>query len=165
MDDAILIERYRNGDEAAFTELLALHAPSVYRYTRRYTGNSAHADDLTQEVFVKVWRTIATFDTSRPFRPWLFAVAKNVCIDWLRKERVGTVLPFEEGFEPAVAAKMAESADANTALARLEAIDRTIVTMRIEGWEFKEIGKRLEKPLNTVKSRYRRALKSLQKFF
>ncbi|MDO8512616.1 MAG: sigma-70 family RNA polymerase sigma factor [bacterium] len=81
----------QNGDETAFAELVKQNLPLIYRYIFRLTGNVATAEDLTQETFVRVWKNLSRFDTKKPFRPWLYRIARNCAFDFLRKKNT---VPF-----------------------------------------------------------------------
>jgi RNA polymerase sigma-70 factor (ECF subfamily) len=80
--DAVL--RARAGDSEAFGELFAAHEASVLRTCRRILGSHDGALDARSEVFLRARRALATYDLARAFRPWLFGVASNHCIDLLR---------------------------------------------------------------------------------
>ena len=82
--DEVLMAAYQAGNQAAFTELYERHGGSVYGFLARRLPNRALADDLYQEVFLRVHRARHTYDSSRPFRAWLFGIVHNLLIDSLR---------------------------------------------------------------------------------
>ena len=83
--DEVLMAAYQAGNQAAFTELYERHGGSVYGFLARRLPNRALADDLYQEVFLRVHRARQTYDSSRPFRAWLFGIVHNLLIDSLRE--------------------------------------------------------------------------------
>ena len=76
-----LVQRFRAGDPAAGDELAGLHRPALLRFTRRYLGHDADAEDAVQEVFARV---LQTETVPRDFRVWAFTIARNVCLNRLR---------------------------------------------------------------------------------
>lgn len=83
--DEVLMAAYQAGNQAAFTELYERHSGSVYGFLARRLPNRALADDLYQEAFLRVHRARHTYDSSRPFRAWLFGIVHNLLIDSLRE--------------------------------------------------------------------------------
>jgi len=61
--------------------------PLIYNFSRRYAGDPDNASDITQEAFVKVWKNLKKFNISKNFRVWLFAIAKNTALDWIKKKK------------------------------------------------------------------------------
>ena len=85
--EAALIERVKSGDQGAYTTLYELHIKRVYGLCLRLLADQAHAEDAAQEVFVQVWHKIALFDGRSQFSTWLYSVASNVAISYLRKQK------------------------------------------------------------------------------
>jgi RNA polymerase sigma-70 factor (ECF subfamily) len=86
--DADLLPRCRAGDEAAWRELVALHTRKVFGLAYRFTGRVDESEDLTQEVFVKVYQTLGRYrESDGPFGGWLMAVARNHAIDHYRRSK------------------------------------------------------------------------------
>ena len=82
-----LARRARRGDSAAFDQLVLRFQRPVYRLCRRML-RSPHAEDLAQETFVRAFVHFDRFDRERPLLPWLLAIARRLCLDLLRRERV-----------------------------------------------------------------------------
>ncbi len=176
--DEQLIALAVNKDKAALEALIKRYLQPIYGFSYKYVKNQADAEDVTQEVFVKVWRNLKKFDLQRPFRPWLYKIARNTCLDMLKKK--SPVLfselneaeggsSFEENLiaetkSPAEAAEAAlAAAKLNSAVAKLKPNYAEVVAMyHQQELNFREISKALHQPLNTVKSRYRRALLRLK---
>ena len=85
--DEVLIGRYVEGDVAAFSALYRRHEMRIWRYLQRNIGNRATADELMQEVWLAVARDAARFEPRSRFMTWLFAIARNRMIDWIRTHR------------------------------------------------------------------------------
>lgn len=144
----------------------------VIRLIARVTGDPALAEDLAQETFVKAFRNLATFDTTRRLSSWLFRIAHHTAIDALRRARPN-VVPLEPGSvggrhdPPAPPASDPVERDAlrgalDAALAPLRPEFRAAITLRYEeGLSFQEIGKVLGIPSVTARSHVHRARKEL----
>lgn len=78
------IRRAQGGDAEAFAALVRLHQEGVYGFCLRMTGRREDALDLTSEAFLRAYRSLAGFDVTQPFRPWLLRIAANLCRDHLR---------------------------------------------------------------------------------
>jgi RNA polymerase sigma-70 factor (ECF subfamily) len=85
VDDASLIPRAAAGDRAAFRALVERHRTMVYRVALQYSGNHHDADDIAQEVFLKVFRSLGNFRQDAQFTSWLYRIAMNACIDHARR--------------------------------------------------------------------------------
>lgn len=85
--DVELMLATRAGDENAFTELVDRHRDAVVNLTYRYLGNKSDAEDLAQEVFLKVYRARARYEPSAKFTTWLYRVAANACLNEVRDRR------------------------------------------------------------------------------
>jgi len=179
ISDAELISAYLSGDEKSLEILIEKYLKAVYRFVYPIVKNSSDAEDLTQEIFVRVWKKITKFDRDKKFSSWLFAIAKNAAIDFIRRNKktrnfsglaVGESFSIEETLAdtqptPAETVQMIElHKTLAPAIKKLPAIDQQIIELRDEqALTFREISKTLQTPLNTVKSRYRRALTFLRK--
>src|SRR5215475_15723028 len=72
----------------AFLETIANLRPALHRYCSRMTGSVTDGEDVVQEALFQAYRKLETFDDSRPLKPWLFRIAHNRCIDFLRRRQV-----------------------------------------------------------------------------
>jgi RNA polymerase sigma-70 factor, ECF subfamily len=95
VDERALLARAGGGDTQAFTQLVLAHQDAVLALCRRYLGQ-ADAEDVTQEAFVRAFTHRADLDPARPLRPWLFTVARRLCIDRLRRRGVSGDLEDSE---------------------------------------------------------------------
>jgi RNA polymerase sigma-70 factor (ECF subfamily) len=169
--------RLRRGDPDAFDALLARYQNRLYRYLVRLTANPAVAEDLFQETWLKVITRIHRYDERRPIEPWLFAVARNLAIDHLRKASPESLdEPSESGEtriarlgadEPGSLERLLEQERRGLLERKLEALPalyREALSLRFEEeMTFEEIAEVLSAPVSTVKSRVQRALSTLRK--
>ncbi len=176
--DNELINRYNAGEENALEMLIERYLGMVYRFTLRYVGSPHDAEDLAQEVFVKLWRSIKRFDTTKPFTPWLFRIARNTVFDFFKKKKEVPFSAFEDaqenfilllrdtGHNPEEFLEKEEIASALApVLKQLSPAHQTVLSLHYNKQHtFQEIADMLSEPLHTVKSRHRRALIKLKKF-
>jgi RNA polymerase sigma-70 factor (ECF subfamily) len=87
MSDADLLDRYRQGDEWAFREIVNRYKNSLYAFLRRFVSQEDIVEDVFQETFLQLYTSRDSFDAERPLRPWLFTIAANKAKDALRKIR------------------------------------------------------------------------------
>ncbi|HBH46480.1 MAG: hypothetical protein A2445_03980 [Candidatus Jacksonbacteria bacterium RIFOXYC2_FULL_44_29] len=177
--DAQLIKKYLKGDEKSLELLIRSYLQPIYSFVYRYLGNATDVEDVTQEVFVRVWRNLKKFDTNKPFKTWLFSIAKNAAIDWQRKKKLIPFSDFEtengdnpflENIPDPAPLPSELLARADLALVLNEAMDQLPVKQKMtlflrynDHFTFREIAESLGEPLNTVKNRHLRALIALKK--
>ena len=169
--DALLVERCLTGDPAAWEQLVRAHHRRVYGLCYRFTGRAEEAEDLTQEVFLRVFRTLKSYRSAEGFfGTWLTSLTRNLLIDHYRKVRKDRVLePLEDQLpvleEKAVAASQTDSLTRGreagellqAGLARLSPDLREAVILRdLQEMEYREISQVLKVPEGTVKSRINR---------
>jgi len=170
--ESSLVARCLQGDETAWEELVRLHTRKVYGLCYRFTGSGSEAQDLTQEVFLRVFRTLKTFrSTEGSFATWLARVTRNLLIDNYRRTRQERVTDsIEEQLPMIEEAGGAASVRPDHALAGREASEilqatlqklspdlREAVILRdLQEMEYREIAEVLQIPEGTVKSRINR---------
>jgi RNA polymerase sigma-70 factor (ECF subfamily) len=93
--EAIWVQQAREGDQAAFTQLVEAYQTPVYNLSYRMLGNMVEAEDAAQETFIRAYRRLDTYDPSRKFSSWLLAIASHYCVDVLRRRRMN-YLSFDE---------------------------------------------------------------------
>jgi len=177
--DTQLIAKYLKDDEQSLEILIKRYLRPIYSFVYRYVGDQQEAEDITQEVFVKVWRNLKKFNRNKKFKTWIFSIAKNTSIDWLRRKKNRPFSNFEneEGYnslanmiaDPAplpneILAQKDIAGTLNIAVNQLTLRYRMVLFLRYnDHFTFREIAEVLGKPLNTIKSRHRRALIQLRK--
>jgi RNA polymerase sigma-70 factor, ECF subfamily len=174
--DYTIVERCLSGDAAAWEELVRLHTRRVYGLCYRFTGKEAEAQDLTQDVFLRVFRALGSFrSTEGSFTTWLARLTRNLLIDHYRRTRNERVtdsieeqLPRIEGGrtgDGVSAPRRADSAVAGReasellqgALGKLSPeLRETIILRDLQEMEYREIAEVLAIPEGTVKSRLNR---------
>ncbi len=161
-EDHALLDRFHTGDASAFEELVEHYQRPVYDLAYRMTQNRADAEDLTQEVFVKAYRSLHHFHRASSLKTWLFRIAMNLAIDQRRKAQPPLFLfpPSTPGDTPWA---LLERGVLCEAIARLTAKQRAVLVLRIfHELSFKEIGETMGSPLGTVKAHYHAAVMRLR---
>lgn len=176
--DARLVERCLSGDEAAWEDLVRNHTRRVYSICYRFTNSAADAQDITQEVFLRVFRTLKSFRSSEgTFTVWLGRLTRNLLIDHYRRSKADRVTDsieeklgvLEERVSPdgradAVLSSREASEVLQAALEKLSPeLRETVILRDLEGLEYREIAAILNVPEGTVKSRLNRGRAELAK--
>lgn len=168
MSDRLLVERFREGDTAAFQDLMAAHEDRVFSVCLRVVRNRELALDATQDTFINVYRRIGSFDGRAKFSTWLYRVAVNSCYDLLRREQRRQTSPLADHIEP-IDESVGDDLDAielrpelTRALGAIPDVFRdAIVLVDIEGFSIEEAAHVLHVPDGTVKSRLYRGRRAL----
>ncbi len=179
--EAQIVRKVLQGDVNAFETLVLEYEKSVYSITLRMTGNNEDAADMTQETFIKAFNSLQSFRGDSKFSVWLYRIATNVCLDFLRsrnrKPTVSLSVEDDEGEEVQLdiadesqsPEQLLERGLTRDAVRRgLEALSpdyRQILLLReIQGLSYEEISQVLDLEVGTVKSRIFRARKRLCAF-
>lgn len=175
-----MIAKCKNGDREAFNELMLKYQKQVFNISYAMLSNYEDASDATQDVFVKVWRSIASFKGEASFTTWLYRICANVCNDILRKrQRQGMTVSMEMDEEergsagelvsdaptPEESLELSETQRlVRDAINELHAEYREIIIYSdIQQLSYEEIANILRCPTGTVKSRLNRARNALRK--
>jgi RNA polymerase sigma-70 factor (ECF subfamily) len=177
IDCSQLVRRCMNGDSGAWAELVRTHHRRVYGLCYRFTGNPADAEDLAQEVFLKVYSNLASFNTGRgSLQVWIAAMTRNLLVDNFRRNRnQRATSSLDEGWENSESLKLLDRLTAGSpspheeaarkelakmvqnALARVSVELREAVILRdLQDLDYREIACVLAIPEGTVKSRISR---------
>jgi RNA polymerase sigma-70 factor (ECF subfamily) len=164
-----LIQRCLAGDQAAWDLIVKQYWRKVFNVAYKFVGKHDEAEDLTQDIFLKIFRSLDTFDRRANFQTWLISVSRNLCIDHyrsVRKERetidrdvdANELAPASREDGPIAALEHRDRvALLRQALAALPETLRTAVLMRdIQEMSYQEIAEKLRLPEGTVKSRINR---------
>jgi RNA polymerase sigma-70 factor, ECF subfamily len=164
-----IIQRCLNGDQSAWEAIVRLHWRRVFNIAYKFVGRHDQAEDLTQDVFLKLFKSLDTFDRRANFQTWLISVSRNLCIDHyrsVRKEREtmnrdvnpADLSPVSTAKSPYAALEQRDRVELlRVALDRLAPTLRTAVMLRdIQELSYQEIAGRLRLPEGTVKSRINR---------
>jgi len=170
------IARLRKGDPDAITDLVGRYQHRLYRFLVRMVGEPATAEDLFQQTWIRLMEKIGSYDARRSFEAWLFAIARNLAIDHLRRRRAISLDEQDESGQAPMDRLTAGGRDAleqlldfergallAAAITELPAIHREVLTLRFEEeMKLEQIAEIAAIPLSTVKSRLHRALESLR---
>ncbi len=178
MPENELVLMAKAGKDRALEMLIRLYLSSVHGMCLRYLGNADEAEDAVQETFVKVWRNLKKIDPQKNFRAWSMEIAKNTCLDVLKKKKAVPMGVFanEDGSNTFIESMVslspspAELAEhsmlkriLNIATHKLSPAYQKILSLYYgQGLNFREISETLNEPLHTVKSRHRRAVINLR---
>ena len=179
-DDASLAAAVIKGDGDSFAALVDRYMPMVYKFVYRYVGNADAANDIVQDVFIKVWKNIRKFDPQKNFKTWLLTIAKNTALDAVKKKKAVLFSKIEEGetdldsflapyvdgpdLPDELLAKKQTKDDLEQVLQQLSPSYRSVLLLRYtEHLKFREIADTLQEPIDTIKSKHRRALIQLRK--
>jgi len=181
------MRKFQKGDAQSFDLLLKRHSGGVLRFIIKMTGGRRlHAEDLLQEIFIKVIERKDSYDPEQKFTAWLYSIARNHCIDYLRtesyrrhrsldaplnseEERGAVVLEIVKGDqraqdEEAYDKELRELIDIGVKGLK-EEFREVFLLREVEGLSFQEIAEITESPLGTVKSRLRYAFQYLRRIF
>ena len=180
LNEKDLIRKAKQGDMLAFEELILKHEKIVYNVALRMMNHSEDARDISQEVFLKAYRSLSNFDERSAFSTWLYRITHNTCIDEMRKRKGKQTYSLEEELESEDGSMQRQIADESDtpeeSLLReeqkseiLQALDTlseehkaAIILRDVKGLAYEEIAEILELSLGTVKSRINRARNRLK---
>ena len=180
MQDDALIRRAAQKDEQAFEQLMLLHQKAVYNICYRMAGNAEDALDLSQEVFLKLWRTLEQYQFDAAFSTWLYRMTQNACIDFLRRQKRQQHASLTVSDDEAAGKELSvpdpaplpedrvifnEKQEAiRTAMNDLPPDFREILELRVvRNLPYEQIAQIMGLPVGTVKSRLARARLQLKK--
>lgn len=172
--DEIIAERVQDGDTEAFSVLVERYTGKLERYAHKFIRNADDVKDAVQEVFIKAYENIQSFDVSRRFSPWIYRIAHNEFVNAIKKRSRGPVLgiDFDVVFPHLTAGETAD----DSALARdiktmlddcLDGLDpkyrEPLVLYYFEGLSYNDMADILRIPISTVGVRLARGRAMLQK--
>lgn len=158
-----LIAKLRSGDPIAFKQCVGLYGSRVYSIAYRIVGNSDEAQDIAQEVFVRLYRSIDQYDSKHPFSSWVYRVAVNLAIDHHRREarhrKIGStnsqteLMPDKDAIRPDVNAERRELVGTIEQLTKdLSPSQQKVFVLRdLQGFNSAEISSILECSVSTVR--------------
>lgn len=181
MSEEQLIRRAQQGDNGAFEELLLLHQKKVYNLCLRMSANPDDALDLSQEAFLRAWRSLGQYQFEASFSTWLFRLTSNICIDFLRRKKRRQETSLTESYDDSDEGAELSVPDAQPgpeqqaitnetkielarAMEQLSPEHREILQLRvIEDLQYEQIADILGVRVGTVKSQLARARLSFRK--
>lgn len=177
--DEQLVKDYLDGDKAVFTEIVNRYLKLIYNFSYRLVGNEKEGEDISQEVFLKVWKNIKKFDTNKSFKTWIFSIAKNTSIDYLRKRKnipmsifdnedggniIEDSLKDEEPRADQIFALAQDKKDVEKILTELSVVQKEVIILKyVNEMSLPQIAEIMDISINTAKSHHRRALIKMKK--
>ena len=175
MEVILQIEKAKNGDQVAFTFLLDLYWNDVYGFMLKRTENETTAEDITIETFSKAFDKIATYNPEFQFNTWLIAIAKNVHIDLIRKNKSSLFVEITEqenqqayniaDTTPSVEDELITEQNLSRLLQLIKMLKphyQEVIQLRyFQEMSYQEIATKIDEPLNNVKIKLLRAKKLL----
>lgn len=168
-DIDVLIARCLDGDQVAWSDIVQRHRRKVFNLAYKFVGRHDEAEDLTQDIFLKIFKALHTFDRRANFQTWLISISRNLCIDHyrsVRKERetmardvdASELMPVSRERSPHMHVEQRDLRHLiRRALAELPVTLREAVVLRdLKEFSYQEIADRLGLPEGTVKSRINR---------
>lgn len=184
LSDAQLLERYTQGDEPAFIELVSRYKNSLYAFLKRFLNRHDLVEDVFQDTFLQLFTSRDSFDTSRPLRPWLFTIAANKAKDALRKQQRTAAIPIgtisdgdEASFNDVLNSLTSDNTVPYEDIEKMELADHVrqvvsnmpdsareiLVLAYFNKFSYKQMAQILSIPIGTVKSRLHTAVNRFAK--
>jgi RNA polymerase sigma-70 factor (ECF subfamily) len=165
-----LVRRAQKGNEAAQRELIVSYQHRIAGFVYAITNRSDSVEDLAQQIFIKMVRALERLQAPAQFESWLFRLARNTCIDHLRRQKLRRIfMPFspehEDVPEPPGAVDTEELDALRHALGQLRPQDRALLALVQEGRSHAEIAEALSITVAAVKARLHRAREQLRQYY
>jgi RNA polymerase sigma-70 factor (ECF subfamily) len=167
-----LVQRARQGEQEAFAQLYESHFDKIFRYVVLKIRNQAEAEDMTQQVFIKAYESIGSYQSQGvPFTAWLFRIAHNQMVDYVRKQSKRQTVPLDESLqikddsdvEHEVEVKI-EMEKVVLATAKLTKAQREVISLRFAGGlSITEAAKTMRKSEGAIKALQHSAILALRK--
>jgi len=179
-DEELMLE-FQKGDVRAFEELIKRHRNGVYNFIFRFLGNKETAEEVFQEVFIKIHRAVQKYAPNGKFTTWLYTITRNQCVDTFRRNKIREALSLDgngredetklsdtiasDDIPPDVLSSAHEIEGVlGLVLEKLNTDQREVFLLREkQGFKFEEIAEMTGVSVNTVKSRMRYALEGLRR--
>jgi RNA polymerase sigma-70 factor (ECF subfamily) len=174
ISDEKLVKDFLSGDVKALEELVERYLKPIYNFIHQMVQDRDVAEDITQDVFLRMWKHMESFDAQKKFSTWLYAIAKNATLDWFKKKKN---IPFssfllEDGSSPLenivdekvyfgdkLLGIIDDKSEAWKMIRMLKAQEKTIFLLHhVQGFSLVEIAEIFQESPNTLKSKYRRAI-------
>jgi RNA polymerase sigma-70 factor, ECF subfamily len=172
--DVDLVEDFRRGDVEGFNELVRRHQEKIYWVCRRIVGTHEDADDVVQDVFIRVYERLKSFRAESEFYTWLYRIATNASLNALRKKRLKEFVRFDEIYEELLPSDDQTDGPAlrqefrtvlEQAIDRLPPKQKVVFVMRYhDELSYEEMAVILKKSVGGLKANYFHALKKIQEY-
>jgi RNA polymerase sigma-70 factor (ECF subfamily) len=174
MDTADILSRCRKGDQEAWNMLINSYSKSVYNIALNFFAERDIAADVTQEIFIKIYHNLDKFREEKSFTSWIFAISKNYCIDYWRRNKkfLQNSQELDEKISSGLSTpeeKLMKDSEIEVLRRKISLLEpelRIVLIMRdIQDMSYQEIAERFSIPEGTVKSRINRARLRLAQAF
>jgi RNA polymerase sigma-70 factor (ECF subfamily) len=170
LDDSELVQLVKAGEAEPFDELVRRHSVKIHDLCYKILRNYDDASDMAQESFIKAYRKINKFDGRSQFSTWLYRIAVNNCLNYLKKQR-----PTEEIYDEMMSGGKDDPVERYRskklremiydAVAKLPTVQRAVFTLRtLEDMSYQEVSEILKKPISTIKVNHHLAVKNLRNY-
>ena len=170
LDDSQLVQLVKAGEAEPFDELVRRHSVKIHDLCYKILRNYDDASDMAQETFIKAYRKINKFDGRSQFSTWLYRIAVNNCLNYIKKRR-----PTEEIYEEMMSGGKDDPVERYRskklreiiyeAVAKLPTVQRAVFTLRtLEDMSYQEVSDILKKPISTIKVNHHLAVKNLRNY-
>ena len=166
--DKNILVRAQKGDLQAFEEILFFYEKAIYNYCLRVLRNSQNAKDVTQETFIKVYKSRKGIDPEKNIKSWIFTIATNTTYDFLRSSKRKKETSLDDEYETISGLETYYTeeglvSDVDKALDKINPeYKKVLLLFYQQGFEYKEIADILEMPINTVKTHIARGKEQLK---
>jgi RNA polymerase sigma-70 factor (ECF subfamily) len=167
--DLDLVDSFQTGDRRAFDTLVRRHQKGMWRVARRYLRSDADAADVTQQAFVRAFKGLGSFRRAATVRSWLYRIAINCALSWLRDHRreqpteIADDAIAADAIAPTKLADVQDSARLRAAVAQLPPKQRMVLELRVfDDLSFKEVAELADCTENTAKVNFHYAVKRLR---
>jgi RNA polymerase sigma factor (sigma-70 family) len=180
-EDKELIADYLSGQEEVLPYLINRYLKSVYRFVFSLVQDESVAEDLTQDVFIKVWKKLKSYNPKYSFKTWLFTIARNTTTDYLRKRKDLVFSNFDDKdngnvildtladdalLADEVFAQVQDLDKLNKVLREMPSLYKEVLILKYSNdLSLEEISTIIKRPIETVKSQHRRGLLHLKELF
>jgi RNA polymerase sigma-70 factor (ECF subfamily) len=170
LDDSELVQLVKIGEAEPFDELVRRHSVKIHDLCYKILRNYDDASDMAQETFIKAYRKINKFDGRSQFSTWLYRIAVNNCLNYIKKQR-----PTEEIYDEMMSGGKDDPVERYRnkklremiyeAVAKLPTVQRAVFTLRtLEDMSYQEVSDILKKPISTIKVNHHLAVKNLRNY-
>jgi len=170
LDDSELVQLVKSGEPEPFDELVRRHSVKIHDLCYKILRNYDDASDMAQETFIKAYRKINKFDGRSQFSTWLYRIAVNNCLNYIKKQR-----PTEEIYDEMMSGGKDDPVERYRskklremiyeAVAKLPTVQRAVFTLRtLEDMSYQEVSDILKKPISTIKVNHHLAVKNLRNY-
>ena len=170
LDDSELVQLVKTGEAEPFDELVRRHSVKIHDLCYKILRNYDDASDMAQETFIKAYRKINKFDGRSQFSTWLYRIAVNNCLNYIKKRR-----PTEEIYDEMMSGGKDDPVERYRskklreiiyeAVAKLPTVQRAVFTLRtLEDMSYQEVSEILKKPISTIKVNHHLAVKNLRNY-